>query len=75
MLIKTFRIGDFILYMKLGFIESIHVCFIDYMGFFSFQNKQEFCKIDLRKAVNISKILMIIMKIYMYFYTVHAVSI
>lgn len=43
--------------------------------FFSFQNKQEFCKIDLRKAVNISKILMIIMKIDMCFYSVHAVSI
>ena len=43
--------------------------------FFPFQNKQEFCKIDLRKAVNISKIFMSIMKIYVYSYSVHAVSI
>lgn len=26
------------------------------VGGFSFQNKQEFCKVDLRKALNISKI-------------------
>ena len=49
--------------------------YVSLIMFFQFQNKQEFCKIDLRKAVNISKIFIIIMKIYMFSYSVHAVSI
>lgn len=40
--------------LKVNSTLKLKLYIVDY---FSFQNKQEFCKVDLRKALNISMIL------------------